>query len=228
MALRAIAFDIDGTLYSSPFLYLRLIPFALRNERLLRAFGMVRAELHGLALNPEYRSRMPHDRADFCRFQAELLAPRIESDPGTAESLIARVIYGELEEAFSRVKPYRGLREALATLQGAGLRLAALSDFPARAKLDRLGLGEFFEFALCSEDSGLLKPAAEPFIDLAEKLDVSPSEILYVGNSLRYDIKGARGAGMRAALRGRRGIREAEFHFTDWSRFASYVLALKN
>ena len=53
---------------------------------------------------------------------------------------------------------------------------------------------------LCSEQVGRLKPDPAPFLELAKQLDSTADRILYVGNSVPYDIIGAKKAGMKAAL----------------------------
>jgi putative hydrolase of the HAD superfamily len=52
----------------------------------------------------------------------------------------------------------------------------------------------------CSEESGALKPAAEPFLLLSRRLGIDPERILYVGNSCEKDIVGAHALGMKTAL----------------------------
>jgi putative hydrolase of the HAD superfamily len=43
---------------------------------------------------------------------------------------------------------------------------------------------------------GVSKPAAEIFRHALDPLDVAPEESLYVGDTLRYDVRGARAAGL--------------------------------
>ncbi|MFW5643352.1 MAG: HAD family hydrolase, partial [Alkalispirochaeta sp.] len=56
-----------------------------------------------------------------------------------------------------------------------------------------------------AEETGYLKPNPEPFLRLIEELGVPAGEILYVGNSYRYDIEGARAVGMVTAHITRKG-----------------------
>ncbi len=227
MGIKAVAFDIDGTLYSAPRFNLVALPLGLRHARLFAAFGEVRHELHRLAREGGPEGRAPADLAAFRRLQAELLAPRVGASPEEALALLDRVIYGELDALFARVRPYSGAAPALAALRSGGLRLAALSDFPAPRKLERLGLAAYFELARCSEDGGLLKPAPKPFLALAAELGLAPAEILYVGNSLRYDLVGAKAAGMPVAILTRRAAPGADLTFFDWDRLVSFALGLR-
>jgi putative hydrolase of the HAD superfamily len=60
---------------------------------------------------------------------------------------------------------------------------------------------------------------------------VAPERILYVGNSVEYDVRGAKAVGMRTALitlwpRKRRAQNaEADFIFSDYRQLRGYVLS---
>ena len=242
MKYRAVAFDIDGTLYPSLGLYLGHIGFGLKHYRILTIFSRVRHEMHALAMDAEKRRSLPRNLEGFRSLQSRLLAERSGLGFEEAREWIERVMYGELESFFAKISLFPGVEASLARLSQAGLRLAALSDFPAPKKLASIGLSRFFEVAMSSEESGMLKPAPEPFFDLAVRLELKPTEILYVGNSISLDIAGAHGAGMDAALRGggslRQLIREPyaprnpdkgdatqpELVFSNWSDLVAFAL----
>ena len=96
------------------------------------------------------------------------------------------------------------------------------------------GLGGFFDVILSTEETGALKPSGIPFAVLVKALDLDPKEILYVGNSLRYDVEGAKSAGIKAALIRRclfstghvprKSSVKADFVFRDYRQLREYVL----
>jgi len=49
-----------------------------------------------------------------------------------------------------------------------------------------------FDFKLCTEDWGVLKPHQRAFDGIIQTIRIQPSEILYVGNNVEYDILGAK------------------------------------
>jgi putative hydrolase of the HAD superfamily len=75
---------------------------------------------------------------------------------------------------------------------------------------------------------GRLKPDPAPFLELAGSMGISPERLLYVGNSVSYDVKGARGAGMKTALIRpkwkKRLAGAADFVFSDYRQLRDYVL----
>jgi putative hydrolase of the HAD superfamily len=87
-----------------------------------------------------------------------------------------------------------------------------------------MGLGGFWDLVLCTEETGRLKPDPLPFDLLARELKVPAGRILYVGNSVAYDVRGAKRAGMRTALLRRRPSPEADFCFHDYRQLLKYVI----
>jgi putative hydrolase of the HAD superfamily len=219
--LSAVAFDLDGTLYPNYRLNIRLIPFILRKLPFVLAFSEARSRLRGKGCLRE--SLLPGE--DFYDAQARLMALRLGSS-GTASirEQVDRLIYRGWDSFFTKIKLYPHVKETLVNLRRAGLKLALLSDFPPERKLKALGLDGLWDLVLCSELTGALKPDPRPFTSLVRGLDVEASGILYVGNSLAYDVRGAKNAGLRAALISPRRRGKADFVFFDYRKLAKYVL----
>ncbi len=78
-------------------------------------------------------------------------------------------------------------------------RLAVVTNGLASAQYSRLkaaGLDDFFETVVVSETVGYAKPAPEIFYHALEKLKVGATEVLYIGDSLKYDYAGAKRVGI--------------------------------
>jgi putative hydrolase of the HAD superfamily len=190
-AITAIGFDIDGTLYPPTALYWRLVPFTAAHIPLMLAFQKTRVIMHGES----------GEAGTFYRKQAEVLAGLLKIDPVSAEHIIEEKIYRNWNGLFKVIKPFPYVAETLLRLKDAGYKLGALSDFPVREKLVNMKLNGCWDAEISSEEAGALKPAAAGFFALAEKLQMPPENILYVGNSYRFDVEGAAAAGMKTALR---------------------------
>lgn len=63
--------------------------------------------------------------------------------------------------------------------------------------LNKLGINQFFNAILVSEEAGWRKPHLKIFEMILGKLDVRAEETVYVGDSPLEDIQGAKDAGMR-------------------------------
>jgi len=212
--LKAVALDLDGTLYPELFMNLRSIPFVLTHARLLLALEKARIEL---------RNQGPV--LEFNRMQAEKVGRILGINPGRAYALIEQKIYKQWFKLFTKVKPFPGLAETLGRLKTAGLKLAVMSDFPIRNRLRDMGLDGYWTTVFSSEETGALKPRPEAFHRLALELGCEPSKILYVGNSYRYDILGAKRAGFLAAHLTSRPPSDslADFSFKNYEELENYI-----
>jgi putative hydrolase of the HAD superfamily len=230
LEIDAVAFDLDGTLYPNYRFYLRILPFAVKEHRLLHAFGKARAILRATRVgDPLYEQ-------EFYEAQAFLTAHLLDSNASHADTAAMRqrietCIYRGWEPVFKNIRLFPHVPETLAALKRKGLKLGLLSDFPTKRKLAFLGLSEIWDVALCSEEIGRLKPDPKPFMALAEELGTTPKRVLYVGNSRRYDIAGAAHAGMKTALKipfllqsFSKPINSKNFVFCDYRYLFNYVL----
>jgi len=220
MRVRAIAFDVDGTLYPASSLNLRCVDLFFAHPRFVTAFSSVRRQLRALQRDARFA---PHDSESLHQLQAALLAERLgTTTEERARDLMERIFYQEIPRRFATISPYPGVAAALSSLRARGFSLAALSDLPPEEKLRALGLSGFFPRILCAEDTGALKPHPRVFEALTNALGIAPEEILYVGNNVNYDIGGSKAAGMGAALRGRNAP-AADFRFARWDDFAAWA-----
>jgi putative hydrolase of the HAD superfamily len=194
--IKGIAFDLDGTLYPNYRLHIRLIPYLLKDWRLVSAFGRARN-----IIRKEQEISGP--QSNFYRHQAEITAKLLSLPPETFPEpfidKIDRLIYRNWEPLFKKIKLFKGVFETLVTLREAGYKLGLLSDFPPETKLENLKISGIWDAVLCSERCGALKPYPLSFTELAAAMSLPPQNILYVGNSHPYDVAGANRAGMKTA-----------------------------
>ena len=210
--IKAVAFDIDGTLYPSWRLWIRMPVYFLKHLSFYKHFNRVRKRLHRTAVLP-----------DLFEYQARILSEEAEIPVEEARDKIKTICYDGLKPFFRKIKPDHHAREAILAMKKAGLKIAILSDFPPEQKEDIWGIKELCDVCIGSEESGALKPSIYPFGILAQKLNLKRDEILYVGNSIRYDVDGAKNAGMKSAyiLSGFRRLFNLKYDGADFS-FKTY------
>ena len=215
MKLRAVAFDIDGTLYDNAIMHRRSLGFALRNWRVLTAFRRVRHDL---------RTIRPIE--NFARLQAELLARELRTTPQRAQEIIQQLFYDTWEQVLHRVPLCDGVRETIDSFRAAGLKLAVASDFPVTRKVGILKFEGLWDCEISTEEVGYLKPNPEPFRALLDCLDEPAESVLYVGNSYRYDVEGANRVGLPTAHYPRRARRNsvADLSFSNYKILHDWVL----
>lgn len=224
MPILAAGFDIDGTLYAEHKLYKKLFFKAMPKFRLLHAFNSVRHELRELLLTDEYNLKKFNNIEEFHNFQAELVAKRLDRETLSVYNEIEDFFYTEAVKPFSSIPLYKGVKELLLNLKSKGLKLGALSDFPCTEKIKLMGLDGIFDVIMTSEETGRVKPDPGSFVLFAKRMGILPEEILFIGNSERYDIVGSLSAGMRAAkISKSTKPSAAEFVFSEYSELEKYI-----
>ncbi|NQD91361.1 HAD family hydrolase, partial [Pseudomonas sp. CrR25] len=66
------------------------------------------------------------------------------------------------------------------------------------ADVRRLGLADYFQFALCAEELGVGKPDPKPFCEALARAGVAAEHAVHIGDHPSDDIAGAQAAGLRA------------------------------
>lgn len=98
------------------------------------------------------------------------------------------------------------IHKTLAALKQAGLKLGILSNtFVHGSSLDRhlkeAGLLEYFDHRIYSYQYAFRKPDRRIFLEAARKIDTEPARILFVGDRMDKDVRGALAAGMVPVLK---------------------------
>jgi len=217
MKVKAVAFDIDGTLYPEYKMFITSFILAVRYPFFINHFRVVRKQIR------EY------NKVDnFYKLQAVLLAKRMRITENKAEQLIKNVIYSKWPRVFKYIKPYRGVKNLLQRLKEMKIKIAVLSDLPVEEKLRYLKLDGIWDCAFSSEETGYLKPHPMPFRKLLDKLNTLPHSTLYVGNNYKYDIVGASKLGIKTAHLSHKPHKQsiADFTFKDYKDLEKFLLAM--
>lgn len=201
-SIRGIVFDVDGTLYSAfslqCLIILQLAVSGLKRpalfRQLLKAISAFRKaqEILRCSDNPEN---------DLREKQLKLAS----SMSGLKKESVCCMVREWMEKIPLRHIPLAkrsGLESVLRGLKKKGYRIGIFSDYPCEEKLDALGIRSFIDAVSCSTDRGIgvFKPHPRGFEVIAEKLSLSPREIMYVGDRKDVDAAGALSAGMKPAL----------------------------
>lgn len=218
--IKAVAFDIDGTLYPASSLNIRLIPYVIRHLRFYLHYYKVRKIMHRTA-----------PLSDFYEYQARLLAEELKCSNSEAKNKIQDIVYDGLKGYFKKIKPFKFVQETFQLLKDKGYKIALLSDFPPEQKGDVWGLASFCDLVIGSEQIGALKPSKYSFGVLSLELGLEPNQILYVGNSIKYDLIGAKNAGMKTAIIAsklkkifNKQLRQADIIFSNYRQFMNILL----
>jgi FMN phosphatase YigB (HAD superfamily) len=205
--IRAVLFDVDGTLYSQTplraLMAAELAWEALRRGSPRRARQLARV-LRAFRHTREALREEGNPSALLEALQYEATAARIGVDAADVRALVGEWI---LERPLKHIPRARrgGLLPLLGALAERGVRVGALSDYPVDAKLDVLGVTRYFSLALCTTDRAInaFKPHPKGFRHACDVWGLGPEEVLYVGDRPEVDGAGAAAAGMRCVIVGR-------------------------
>ncbi len=191
MDIKAVAFDLDGTLYDR-YSTLRSIAYLLHRE--LRDWFP--QDLSAKELGRQL-VKFDHRYNYFGGWPA--MAQRLK-DAGV---LLPQVENSRMDvEVATRIGraavPYPFTLDMLAALRRKGYRLALLTNGNSRlqrGKLRHLGLEDAFDCVLVSGEVGADKPDPKIFQLCAQALGLEPGQMAYVGDNPMADVQGAYNAG---------------------------------
>ena len=189
--IRAVVFDLDGTLYDKRFLPLRLVFSDLKNATMMASERNARRKLKGLyfgSADAFYKSLFSH----------------ISSHQNVPYLRAKEWYFGEYMPLMISVldKHYKAgafVAPLLQELRSRDIKTAVFSDYRnVDEKLKALGVDpECFDYRLAAPELGGLKPNRQLFERVLETLGVKASEALMIGDRDDTDGTGAQSVGMR-------------------------------
>ena len=197
--IKAVIFDLDNTLYN----------FDAANEFGIRALAAYTEPVFGWDyprmkdLYEESREKLTERMGDvgsahnrLLRFQNLLEEKKLPLHPHALE--MAKAYWRGVLDNMA-LSP--GAREIMEELRRMGVRIGLGTDMTAYMqyeKLIRLGLMEYMDFIVSSEEAGTDKPGNAFFMLCAQKAGCLPGECLFIGDNIVRDYGGAAAAGMQA------------------------------
>ncbi|MBT2987489.1 MAG: phosphoglycolate phosphatase [Candidatus Thiodiazotropha sp. (ex Ctena orbiculata)] len=135
------------------------------------------------------------------RLVRRALIGQLEGEPDEDDFAQAYPIFLDLyaENTSKRSLLYPGIREGLDYLKGCGYRLGCVTNKASQFTLPLLrdlGVHDDFEIVVAGDTLPKKKPDPLPLLHAAERLSVTPSASLMVGDS-QSDVKAARAAGFQ-------------------------------
>lgn len=181
--VKAICFDVDGTLSDTDDNYVARIEHALRGVKKLFPRYNLHAAARWLVMVTETPANAVYHWLDM----------------------------GSLDDEFARlyerlIKRRRAAKKAFWLMLGAGDLLTDLAsryplsivsardEFSTRAFVDQFLLGRFFHTLVCSQTCEHTKPYAEPVLFAAEQMNVDPKACVMIGDTT-VDILAGKRAG---------------------------------
>ncbi len=196
--LKALIFDLDGTLYLQGRVRRSMFYRLLRVHLTRPLQGLLTLKvLYAYRRAQEALRTVPCDSRDIATAQVLLAAKRVGL---SAEAILPCITRWMEEEPLRFLSTSRraGTVELLQKLKRRGLRLAVFSDYPADRKLAAMGIENFFDVVVTAQDPEVqrFKPNPRGLEVTLQRLAVLKHEAFYVGDRLEVDAVAARRAGI--------------------------------
>lgn len=196
--IKGVIFDIDGTLYdyisNDKIAVESLCKYAKENLNVKEEdFRRFYSEARQIVKERLTDGGARHSRVLFCQTVLELLG----------ENPFCHILkmYDTYWNTFlENMKPFDGVLEFIQKLKSAGKKISICTDMTAHIqyrKIERLGLKNFIDCMVTSEETGLEKPSPVMFNLALKKLNVSADKAAYFGDSLERDIEGSAKVGIK-------------------------------
>ncbi|WP_317898639.1 HAD family hydrolase [Aurantibacillus circumpalustris] len=200
--VKAVLFDLDDTLYAyepsqkkgfNACVSLAFKKYAISEGDFERTWKLARekvhADLHGQGSS--------HSRLLYFQKQYEFIFNK--SNPTYAL---------EMEELFwsefiSIMKLDPEAKIFLEVLKQKNIKTCIVTDLTTQIQMKKwihLGLGNYFDFLVSSEEAGVEKPSSEIFNLALEKLHVNATDAIMIGDNEKKDIAGASALGIKSYL----------------------------
>jgi putative hydrolase of the HAD superfamily len=196
-SVRFVVFDVDGTLYRQRQLRLRMARDILLHTLLNRDLNVITV----LARYRRIRERLGDEQGiDFERALVAQTATATANSPDRVRSIVSEWIERRPLRYLAACR-YPNLSQLFSGLRRSGKSIGILSDYPAEAKLEALGLAANYVVSAGDENIGLLKPHPRGLESLIAAAGVKPQETVVIGDRVDRDGLVARRAGAQALIR---------------------------
>ncbi|TVT43472.1 HAD family hydrolase [Hymenobacter setariae] len=191
--VKAVIFDVDGTLYAQSKLrrrmlydllgYYALRPWRLQEMLLLRRF------------RAEREKRPGHQGPNLESAQYAWCADNSQFSVAQVRAVVGRWMFSHPNQYLGRCA-YPGTRAFFDALRQQDIKIGIYSDYPAHDKLVVLGLPADVVVSSTDPDIDQLKPNPKGLLHIAAALGLATTDCLFIGDRPELDGECAERAGM--------------------------------
>jgi HAD superfamily hydrolase (TIGR01549 family) len=193
MFYKGIIFDLDNTLYD----YDRCHNFSIEivfdyiNNKYNKICDGVYNKVSNELKNEVGPTASSHNKSIYFKHLLENLTISLSVLP-IIEELYWNNFYKHME-------CYTGVREFIEWNKKQGKKIGVLTDYETQyqiVKLKQLGILDYIDVIVTSEEVGIEKPSVQMFQTILHKLKLQPENVIMIGDNYKKDIEGANRMGI--------------------------------
>jgi len=199
--IHAVVFDLDNTVYDYDLCNREAMKCL--SEHACGKYSLSRAVFEEIfrAAKNKVKVRLGNTSASHNRILYMQAFLELLGEPPAKDAVGLYNVYWD--RMLETMEPFPYVIPLMETLKRNDIGIAVLTDLTAHIqhrKIGRLGIAEYVDVLVTSEEAGQEKPSGRAFKLLVEKTDLPPGELLMVGDSREKDCRGAADSGMHSLL----------------------------
>lgn len=192
--MKAVFFDLDNTLYdydrANEFAMEMLYQDVLKDVPTISSgdFKKIYEEAKNQVKMSLIGTAASHNRILYMQTLVEKLHKTVDT------SRIFSYYHSYWDTFVEHVKPFDGVINCLESLKSQRIFVVVVTNLTAYVqmrKIDSMGLSQYIDFLVTSEESGFDKPHPASFLLALNKVKLLPKDVVVVGDSPTSDLAGA-------------------------------------
>jgi phosphoglycolate phosphatase/putative hydrolase of the HAD superfamily len=217
--IKAVIFDVDGTLYTQSRLRKKMLfsllshytlrPWAWKDILILHHFRAEREKKAGVVCR-----NLEEAQYAWCAEKSHFPIPRIRK--------VIDYWMFKFPNRYLAGCMYPGVKSCFTSLRSKGIKIGIYSDYKALDKLQAMGLKA--DVVVCSTDAHIdfLKPHPKGLLYIAENLGLKPEECLFIGDRMELDGECAIKAKMPYLIVEKKPYKEFDFYHRIKNQLIDY------
>jgi len=216
MFYKGVIFDLDNTIYSYEVCHNNaldaVILFLQNNYGINKTYYEIKDLYENISKKLKYELKSTaasHNKSIYFKQLSELLKlyqRRFETAPlmgSTVQTVTGNLVEVSIVQAlndlywkvfFDHMVCFEGVQDFIAWNKNLGVKIGILTDYETEyqvQKLEKLGIIDYVDVLVTSEEVGIEKPSCQMFQTILRKMKLSPDDVIMIGDDFNKDIKGA-------------------------------------
>jgi FMN phosphatase YigB (HAD superfamily)/ribulose-5-phosphate 4-epimerase/fuculose-1-phosphate aldolase len=193
MFYKGVIFDLDNTIYSYEVCHNNaldaVILFLQNNYGINKTYYEIKDLYENISKKLKYELKSTaasHNKSIYFKQLSELLKLHYSN------TQILNDLYWKT--FFDNMVCFEGVQDFIAWNKNLGVKIGILTDYETEhqiQKLEKLGIIDYVDVLVTSEEVGIEKPSCQMFQTILRKMKLSPDDVIMIGDDFNKDINGA-------------------------------------